>query len=168
MPSGILVSFHFSPLLGTLIFMFLFYLQNRISLLPSQTTSLCALELHHLIGWAHLHHISPPPACPPSPLCVPFSLKNTAPPPWCWADRSSGATIPIVQGVLLSPAVPQFIPLWIEPVFLTSGNKGRCQNPLLVFSKLERCYSLVCSVSFNARPTWQQFNSLLQITLHHN
>lgn len=163
-PSDISVSFHFSPLLGTLIFMFLFYLQNRISVPLSQTTFLCALKLHRLIRWAHLHCISLPPAHPPSPLYVPSSQ----PPSWCWADRSSGATIPIVQGVLLSPAVPLFIPLWREPVFLTAGNKGRCQNPLLVFSKLERCYSLACSVSLKARPMCQQFNSLLQITLQHN
>lgn len=168
MPSDILVSFHFSPLLGTLIFMFLFYLQKRISVLLSQTTSLCALKLHCLIRWAHLFCISLPPAHPPSLLCVPSSLKNIAPPPWCWAERSSGAIIPIVQGVLLSPAVPQFIPLWIEPVLLTVGIKDRCQNPSLVFSKLERCYSLVCWVFLKARPMYQQFNSPVQITLQHH
>lgn len=70
-PSDILVSFHFFPLLGTLIFMFLFYLQNRISVLLSQTTSLGALKLFSSGGLtctaflfllpAHLH-----------PLCALF------------------------------------------------------------------------------------------------
>lgn len=160
--------FHFSPLLGTLIFMFLFYLQNRISVLLSQTTSLCALKLHCLIQWAHLHCISLPPAHPPSPLYCALFPAEYCTPPWCWADTSSGAIIPILQGVLLSPAIPRFIPLWREPVFLTAGNKGRCQNPLLVFSELERCYSLVRSVSLKVRPMCQQFNSLFQITLQHN
>lgn len=106
---------------------------------------------------AHLH---PPCALFPEEYCTTTLVLSRQKQ---WGHYSYCPRSPIV-----SPAVPQFIPLWIEPVFLTAGNKGRCQNPLLVFSQLERCYSLVCSVSLKARPMCQQFNSLLQITLQHN
>lgn len=103
-PTDILVSFPFSPLLGALIHMFLYiYVSSYICCTPlSQTTSPCALKLHNLIRWAHLYCIAFPPACPPSPLYMPSSPATIAP-PQCWADRNSGTTAPVVQGAFCHP-----------------------------------------------------------------
>lgn len=103
-------------------------------------------------GGAHLHHISLPPAHPPSPLYVSSSLKNIHHHPGAEQTEAVGHHSYGPRSPIVSTAIPQFIPLWTEPVFLTAGNNGRCQNPLLVFAKLERCYRLVCSVSLKARP----------------
>lgn len=134
MPTDILVSFPFPPLLGALICTFLYiYVSSYIFCTPlSQTTSPCALKLGSLLRWARLCCISFLPACPPSPLYVPSSPADCCTTPVPGRQKWWGHCSCCLRSLLL-PSLGLSL-CEIESVFLTAGNEGRCLNPFLLFS----------------------------------